>query len=335
MRGQAPPRSPHWFRKAHFPAGDGADARLPGRRDGDSGRPAPGSRWSRTTRRSSTPSRPVCAPRDSSCRPRATGRPPSTPPRAWRPDLLILDVVLPGFDELGVMQSVQAQRAVPMVMLTARDDGGRHAGRTRGSAPGTTWRKPLLHAWTGRAGACAAAPRSSGPPIAASTPRLRHPAAGRAGDRPRSAAGAGALRGRASHAHRVRPARLSRPTRPTPVLSREQLLAEVWDWAGKAPAPAPSTATSRRCAGKISARTDPYGARGRLRAGDTDAMNRGRTGRTEEPRGRVLGRRPSVLDEERRAGCSGRRTLGADHHRSVDDRGAHQDGALASSRSSR
>jgi DNA-binding response OmpR family regulator len=39
-----------------------------------------------------------------------------------RPDLVVLDVMLPGFDGLEVCRRVQAQRAVPVLMLTARDD---------------------------------------------------------------------------------------------------------------------------------------------------------------------------------------------------------------------
>ncbi|PPK71005.1 response regulator transcription factor [Actinokineospora auranticolor] len=39
-----------------------------------------------------------------------------------RPDLVVLDVMLPGFDGLEVCRRVQAQRPVPVLMLTARDD---------------------------------------------------------------------------------------------------------------------------------------------------------------------------------------------------------------------
>lgn len=39
-----------------------------------------------------------------------------------RPDLMVLDVMLPGFDGLEVCRRVQAQRPVPVLMLTARDD---------------------------------------------------------------------------------------------------------------------------------------------------------------------------------------------------------------------
>jgi DNA-binding response OmpR family regulator len=39
-----------------------------------------------------------------------------------QPDLVVLDVMLPGFDGLEVCRRIQAQRPVPVLMLTARDD---------------------------------------------------------------------------------------------------------------------------------------------------------------------------------------------------------------------
>ncbi|WP_242908274.1 response regulator transcription factor [Actinomadura terrae] len=42
--------------------------------------------------------------------------------RACEPDLIVLDVMLPGFDGLEVCRRVQAERSVPVLMLTARDD---------------------------------------------------------------------------------------------------------------------------------------------------------------------------------------------------------------------
>ncbi|MDL4818326.1 response regulator transcription factor [Actinomadura opuntiae] len=42
--------------------------------------------------------------------------------RAFEPHLTVLDVMLPGFDGLEVCRRVQAERAVPVLMLTARDD---------------------------------------------------------------------------------------------------------------------------------------------------------------------------------------------------------------------
>jgi DNA-binding response OmpR family regulator len=41
---------------------------------------------------------------------------------ANRPDLVVLDVMLPGFDGLEVCRRIQSERAVPVLMLTARDD---------------------------------------------------------------------------------------------------------------------------------------------------------------------------------------------------------------------
>ena len=41
---------------------------------------------------------------------------------ASAPDLVVLDVMLPGFDGLEVCRRIQAIRPVPVLMLTARDD---------------------------------------------------------------------------------------------------------------------------------------------------------------------------------------------------------------------
>src|SRR5687768_14439621 len=42
--------------------------------------------------------------------------------RTTSPDLIILDIMLPGFDGLEVCRRIQAERPVPVIMLTARDD---------------------------------------------------------------------------------------------------------------------------------------------------------------------------------------------------------------------
>jgi len=42
--------------------------------------------------------------------------------RRETPDLVVLDVMLPGFDGLEVCRRIQAERPVPVLMLTARDD---------------------------------------------------------------------------------------------------------------------------------------------------------------------------------------------------------------------
>jgi DNA-binding response OmpR family regulator len=41
---------------------------------------------------------------------------------SWNPDVIVLDVMLPGFDGHEVCRRVQAARPVPVLMLTARDD---------------------------------------------------------------------------------------------------------------------------------------------------------------------------------------------------------------------
>lgn len=41
---------------------------------------------------------------------------------AFGPDVVLLDVMLPGFDGLEVCRRIQADRPVPVLMLTARDD---------------------------------------------------------------------------------------------------------------------------------------------------------------------------------------------------------------------
>lgn len=42
--------------------------------------------------------------------------------RRLRPDVVVLDVMLPGIDGLEVCRRIQAERPVPVIMLTARDD---------------------------------------------------------------------------------------------------------------------------------------------------------------------------------------------------------------------
>jgi DNA-binding response OmpR family regulator len=42
--------------------------------------------------------------------------------RRTPPDVIVLDVMLPGFDGLEVCRRIQAERPVPVLMLTARDD---------------------------------------------------------------------------------------------------------------------------------------------------------------------------------------------------------------------
>jgi DNA-binding response OmpR family regulator len=42
--------------------------------------------------------------------------------RTYGPDLVVLDLMLPGLDGLEVRRRIQGERPVPVLMLTARDD---------------------------------------------------------------------------------------------------------------------------------------------------------------------------------------------------------------------
>jgi len=50
------------------------------------------------------------------------GRAAVTEAASWHPDLVVLDVMLPGLDGHEVCRQVQAEHPVPVLMLTARDD---------------------------------------------------------------------------------------------------------------------------------------------------------------------------------------------------------------------
>ncbi|MEV6110138.1 response regulator transcription factor [Streptomyces sp. NPDC051940] len=147
----------------------------------------------------------------------------------WEPDLLVLDVMLPGYDGLEVCRRVQSRRPVPVLMLTARDDetdmlvglgvGADDYMTKPFSMRELAARVHVLLRRMERAAAAAAAPRTT------SVLRL----------------------GRLEIDHAQRRVRVAgadvhlTPTefdllvclacRPRAVLSREQLLVEVWDWA--------------------------------------------------------------------------------------------------------
>lgn len=147
---------------------------------------------------------------------------------AWQPDLMVLDVMLPGFDGLEVCRRVQAQRPVPVLMLTARDDEtdmlvGLGVGADDYMTKPFSMRElaARVHVLLRRVERAA---------LAAVTPR------------------SGILRlGELEIDHAQRRVRVRSedvhltPTEfdllvclantPRAVLSREQLLAEVWDWA--------------------------------------------------------------------------------------------------------
>jgi DNA-binding response OmpR family regulator len=147
---------------------------------------------------------------------------------AWQPDLLVLDVMLPGYDGLEVCRRVQADRPVPVLMLTARDDEtdmlvGLGVGADDYMTKPFSMRElaARVHVLLRRVERAAAAAHS---------PR-----------------GASILLGDLEIDHAQRRVRVQgadvhlTPTefellvclaqQPRAVLSREQLLAEVWDWA--------------------------------------------------------------------------------------------------------
>jgi DNA-binding response OmpR family regulator len=147
---------------------------------------------------------------------------------SWHPDLLVLDVMLPGYDGLEVCRRVQADRPVPVLMLTARDDEtDMLVGLGVGADDYMT--KPFSM-------------RELAARVHVLLRRVERAAA--AAQNPR---GASILLGDLEIDHTQRRVRVRgadvhlTPTefellvclaqQPRAVLSREQLLAEVWDWA--------------------------------------------------------------------------------------------------------
>ncbi len=145
-----------------------------------------------------------------------------------RPDLVVLDLMLPGFDGLEVCRRIQAERPVPVLMLTARDD---ETDKLVGLAVGADdyLTKPFsmrelvarVHALlrrVRRAAELAAADEGSAPQ--------------RIGDLEMDRAGRRVRRGEADvHLTPIEFDLLACLARqPHAVLTREQLLAQVWDW---------------------------------------------------------------------------------------------------------
>jgi DNA-binding response OmpR family regulator len=148
--------------------------------------------------------------------------------RACRPDLLVLDVMLPGFDGLEVCRQVQAERAVPVLMLTARDDEtdmlvGLGVGADDYMTKPFSMRELVarVRALLRRFERAATAARDEGGGVL----RLGDIEIDRAQRRVR----------RAGVGVHLTPTEFELlaflAARPRAVLSREQLLAEVWEWA--------------------------------------------------------------------------------------------------------
>ena len=146
--------------------------------------------------------------------------------RRTPPDAIVLDVMLPGFDGLEVCRRIQAERPVPVLMLTARDD---ETDLLVGLAVGADdyLTKPFsmreltarVHALLRRA--------SRAPAGASAAPVLR------LGDLVINEAERRVLRG-GVEVH-LTPTEFDLlvhlAARPRTVLPRERLLADVWGWA--------------------------------------------------------------------------------------------------------
>ncbi|MGW5516280.1 response regulator [Nocardia africana] len=147
--------------------------------------------------------------------------------KTFEPDLVVLDVMLPGYDGLEVCRRIQAERSIPVLMLTARtDETDQLIGLGVGADDYLT--KPFsLRVLTAR--------------VRALLRRVE-----RAGDHHGAVTVVGDLRidsdqrrvWRGGVEAQLTPlefdllVRLAR--RPRAVLARERLLEEVWDWADAA-----------------------------------------------------------------------------------------------------
>ncbi|PMC76612.1 response regulator transcription factor [Brachybacterium sp. UMB0905] len=146
-----------------------------------------------------------------------------------RPDVVVLDVMLPGFDGLEVCRRIQAEDPVPVLMLTARDDEtDMLVGLGVGADDYMT--KPFsMRELVARLKALLRRVRRTSAPAA---PGPEPQMALQIGDLVIDRAGRRVMRGGV-------PAHLT-PTEfdlllclastPGTVLTREQLLADVWDW---------------------------------------------------------------------------------------------------------
>jgi DNA-binding response OmpR family regulator len=146
--------------------------------------------------------------------------------RRTPPDAIVLDIMLPGFDGLEVCRRIQAERPVPVLMLTARDD---ETDLLVGLAVGADdyMVKPFsmrelaarVHALLRRAGRATSVP--AGPPTL------------RFGDLEINQAERRVLRA-GVEAH-LTPTEFDLlvhlAANPRTVLPRERLLADVWGWA--------------------------------------------------------------------------------------------------------
>ncbi|MFI5717870.1 response regulator [Nocardia sp. NPDC051750] len=145
----------------------------------------------------------------------------------FEPDLVVLDVMLPGYDGLEVCRRIQAERSIPVLMLTARtDETDQLIGLGVGADDYLT--KPFsLRVLTARVHALLRRVERAGTPNGASivVGDLRIDADQRRVWR-------GGVEAQLTPLEFDLLARLAQ--RPRAVLARERLLEEVWDWADAA-----------------------------------------------------------------------------------------------------
>ena len=162
-----------------------------------------------------------------------------------RPDLVIMDIMLPVMDGLEATKRIVAERPVPVLILTARDD---EADKVIGLGAGADDYMTKPFSMRELIARCKALLRrvERAKVIAKNSENEKLLDFGSMVIDP--AQRIVTVNGEQVH---LTPtefdllATLAR--RPKSVLTREKLLEEVWDWSTH-PAPAPSTATSRRCA---------------------------------------------------------------------------------------
>ena len=146
-----------------------------------------------------------------------------------RPDVVVLDVMLPGFDGLEVCRRIQADEPVPVLMLTARDDEtDMLVGLGVGADDYMT--KPFsMRELVARLKALLRRVRRAGAPAPTEAEKQE---ALEFGDLVIDRAGRRVMRaGEPAH---LTPTEfdllLCLASAPGTVLTREQLLADVWDW---------------------------------------------------------------------------------------------------------
>jgi DNA-binding response OmpR family regulator len=142
-----------------------------------------------------------------------------------RPDVVVLDLMLPGFDGYEVCRRLQAERPVPVLMLTARDDETDVVAGLRMGADDYVTKPFSPRELSARVAALLRRTAYTG---AADVLRLGDVEVDRASRRVRRA-------GETVHLTPTEFDLLARlAQRPGAVLTRDQLLADVWSWNGAA-----------------------------------------------------------------------------------------------------